>query len=551
MERIWLKSYQPGVPAEIDPDRYSSLNELFAEAFTNFKDLPAFTNMGVTISYAELEQQSLCFASFLQNKLQLPKGERFAIMMPNVLQYPIAMLGILRAGCVVVNVNPLYTPDELQHQLNDAQAVGVIVLENFAHTVAEVLANTTIKHVIVTRVSDVLPQPKAFLVNFVVKYIKRMVPGWNIKTFTWYKDALKQGALAKFTEVKLTGKDIAFLQYTGGTTGRAKGAILTHRNLVANVEQVSAWSSQTLIIKQEINITALPLYHIFSLMANCIAFMHFGALQVLITNPRDTKGFIKELKKFKFTTIMGVNTLFNMLLNDPLFATVDFSALKVALAGGMAIQKVVAERWQQVTHNILIEAYGLTETSPGVCINPFNLDHYSGSVGLPLPSTEISVRDDQNTELGVGETGELWVRGPQVMRGYWNQAAETSNVLAADGWLRTGDMVAVDELGYVRIVDRKKDIINISGFKVYPNEIEDVLSAMPGIAEVAVVGVTEDNGNEVVKAFIVKKDASLTEQAVKDYCHLHLTGYKIPHQIEFRDSLPKSNIGKVLKRALR
>jgi long-chain acyl-CoA synthetase len=551
MEKIWLKSYQSGVPADINPDKYVSLTELFAESFSKYKGLPAFTNMGETISYSTLEEHSRCFAAFLQNKLQLPKGERFAIMMPNLLQYPIAMLGILRAGCVVVNVNPLYTPDELQHQLNDAQAVGIIVLENFAHTVADVLANTTVKHVIVTRVSDVLPAPKSFFVNIVVKYFKRMVPSWKIKSYLWYNDVLKIGSTTTLNDQKLTGKDIAFLQYTGGTTGRPKGAILTHRNIIANLEQISAWAEQNLTERQEINVTALPLYHIFSLTGNCITFMHFGGLQILITNPRDTTGLIKELKKFKFTTMNGVNTLFNAMLNNPLINTVDFSTLKLALAGGMAVQKVVSERWQQLTKNILIEAYGLTETSPGVCINPFNLDHYSGSVGLPLPSTEISVRDDQNRELDIGESGELWVRGPQVMRGYWNQPKETDLVLTPDGWLRTGDVVMVDVDGYVRIVDRQKDIINVSGFKVYPNEIEDVLAAMPGILEVAVVGAPDENSGEMVKAYIVKKDQAITEQDVISYCHQHLTGYKIPKIVEFRGSLPKSNIGKILRRALR
>jgi len=551
MEGVWLKNYQAGVPESINPDRYASLNELLAHACSKYKDLPAFANMGKVLSYAELDQQASAFAAFLQQKLQIPKGERFAIMMPNLLQYPIAMLGILRAGCIVVNVNPLYTPDELEHQLNDAQAIGIIVLENYARTVAEVVHKTQVKHVIVTKIGDVLSPPKSILVNFVVKYIKKMVPAWNIKNFYWYKDAITQGAALTYQPVKLTNKDIAFLQYTGGTTGRAKGAILTHRNLLANVEQVTAWALPLLQLGKEINITALPLYHIFSLTGNCITFMNLGAMQILITNPRDTAGFIKELKKYKFTTITGVNTLFAALLRHPLFSSVDFSNLKVALAGGMAVQKVISESWQQVTNHRLVEAYGLTETSPGVCINPFNIDHYNGSVGLPLPSTEISVRDDHNTEVNIGETGELWVRGPQVMRGYWQQDKETQNVLTADGWLRTGDMVVVDAQGFVRIVDRKKDIINISGFKVYPNEIEDVLAAMPGVLEVAVVGVEDANHGELVKAFIVKKDPNITEQTVIDYCHLHLTGYKIPKVIEFRGSLPKSNVGKILRRALR
>jgi long-chain acyl-CoA synthetase len=551
MERIWLKNYQTGVPADINPDQYASLNEIFAECFAKYGSLPAFTNMGRTLSFAEIEKLSRDFASYLQNTLKLAKGERFAIMMPNVLQYPIAMLGILRAGCVAVNCNPLYTPDELEHQLNDAQATGIIVVENFAHTVAEVLAKTGIKHVVVTRISDVFPAPKSLLINLVVKYIKRMVPAWKIANFIWYSDVLAKGAAAQFTPVQLTGQDIAFLQYTGGTTGRAKGAILTHRNMVANTLQVSAWAGQNLISGKERNVTALPLYHIFSLTGNCITFMYFGGLQLLITNPRDTKGFVKELNKFKFTTITGVNTLFASMLRDPDFSKLDFSSLKLALAGGMPVQKVVSEAWANITNDLLIEAYGLTETSPGVCINPFDLKTYSGSVGLPLPSTEISARDESGVEVAVGEAGELCVRGPQVMRGYWNQDAETKKVLTEDGWLHTGDVVVVDDKGFVRIVDRIKDIINVSGFKVYPNEIEDVLAAMPGVLEVAVVGVTDPEKGEQVKAFIVKKDPAITEQMVHDFCHAHLTGYKIPKLVEFRDSLPKSNVGKVLRRELR
>ncbi len=472
-------------------------------------------------------------------------------MMPNLLQYPIAMLGTMLAGCTVVNINPLYTADELKYQLQDSGAVAIIVLENFAHTLADIIVNTAVKHVIVTRISDIFSAPKSWLVNCVIKYVKRMVPSWNIEKFYWYKDIMQQDQQQVYVDPKLTGKDIAFLQYTGGTTGPAKGAMLTHRNMVANMEQVVAWLGQTIVPKQEIIITALPLYHIFSLTANCLTFIRYGALNVLITNPRDLPGFIKELKRHKFTTLTGVNTLFNLLLNYPDFSNVDFSHLKLSLGGGMAVQEAVALRWQQLTKCRLLEAYGLTETSPAVCINPMNLAGFNGSIGLPISSTEISVRDDQNQELAVGETGELWVKGPQVMLGYWQQMAETQNVLSADGWLRTGDIVTVDQLGFVRIVDRKKDIINVSGFKVYPNEVEGVLAKMPQILEVAVIGVTDPAQGESVKAFIVKKDASLTEQQVIDFCHQHLTGYKIPHKIEFRGSLPKSNVGKILRRALR
>jgi len=551
MRSIWLNSYEPGVPATINPDQYASLNDLFAESFLKYKEFPAYTNMGQTLSYAALEEQSRHFAAYLKNKLNLAKGDRFAIMMPNVLQYPIAMLGILRAGCTVVNFNPMYTPDELEHQLDDSQAVGIIVLENFAHTVAEVIARTAVKHVVVTRVSDILDPPKSIIVNIVVKYIKRMIPAWNIPGYSWYKDIMAQGAATQFTEQVVNGTDLAYLQYTGGTTGRAKGAMLTHRNMVANLLQASAWLSKILTPGKEIVITALPLYHIFSLTANCLTFIHYGGHNILITNPRDTKAFIKDLKRFKFTIMTGVNTLFNLLLNQPKFATVDFSNLKISLGGGMAVQKIVAERWQLLTKSPLLEAYGLTETSPAACINPMNLKGYNGSIGLPISSTEISVRDDNNHELGIGDIGELCIRGPQVMKGYWQQEAETLNVLSADGWLHTGDIVKVDSNGFVFLVDRKKDVIVVSGFKVFPNDIEDVLSAMPGVLEVAVVGVPDPEHGEIVKAFIVKKNQNLTEQSVLDFCHQHLTGYKIPKVIEFRDSLPKTNVGKILRRALR
>lgn len=551
MDRIWLSSYQPGVAADISPDEYASLNQIFAESFHKYSDLPAFTNMGQTITYAELEQQSRSFAAYIQNTLKIAKGERIALMLPNLLQYPVALLGVLRAGCVAVNVNPLYTPDELEHQLNDSQAVCIVVLENFAHTVAAAVSKTTVKHVIVTKISDVFAFPKSLLVNFVIKYIKKMVPNWKITNYIKYSDVLSQGALLNYKDPGLVGEDIAFLQYTGGTTGHPKGAILTHRNMVANLLQASEWLSQTIEPKKEIIITALPLYHIFSLTANCLIFMKWGALNVLITNPRDMVGFIKEMKKYKFTAITGVNTLYNLMLNHPLFATIDFSALKVALGGGMAVQKVIAERWEKITGTKLLEAYGLTETSPAVCINPMNIARYNGSVGLPISSTDISVRDENNNELPVGEAGELLIKGPQVMRGYWQQPEETNKVLTNDGWLRTGDIVEVDAKGFVRIVDRKKDVINISGFKVFPNEIEDTLAALPGVLEVAVVGAPDDAHGEIVKAFIVKRDPNLTEDDVLKYCHEHLTPYKVPKVIVFRDSLPKTNIGKILRRALK
>lgn len=550
MERIWLQSYEPGVPADINPDLYSSLNEFFIEFLDKFKDLPAITNMGKSISYSELEQKAKCFASYLQNTLQIEKGERFAIMLPNIIQYPVAILGILLSGCIVVNVNPLYTADELQHQIQDSQAVGIIVLENVAHTVAEILSQTSLKHVIVTRISDEFDFPKSLVINSIVKYVKRLVPKWDIKSYYWYNDILAIGAKTGLKTVKVTNKDIAFLQYTGGTTGLAKGAILTHRNILANVQQVDAWCRDAILYGREISVLALPLYHIFGLMT-ALVFMGRGANNLLITNPRDTAGFIKEIKKYRFTLMTGVNTLFNSMLNNPIFATLDFSSLKFTLGGGMATQKVVAERWYKLTKNKLLEAYGLTEASPGVCINPLNITEFTGAIGLPLPSTEISIRDDKNIELGIGETGELLVRGPQVMRGYWNQETETDNVLNAEGWLRTGDIAVIDHKGFVRLVDRKKDMIIVSGFNVYPNEVEGILAAMPEILEVAVIGVPDPVHGEMVKAFIVKRDQKLTEQDVLNYCHKHLTLYKIPHAIEFRESLPKTNVGKVLRRALR
>lgn len=551
MEPVWLKSYQAGVPALINPDEYSSLNALFTTIFAKYKNLSAFTNMGHVLTYDEVDKHSRAFAAYLQNKLQLSRGSRVAIMMPNLLQYPVAMMGILRAGCVVVNVNPLYTAEEFEHQLIDAKASALIVLENFVHVIVDSVSKTDIEHVIVTKVGDLLPYPKSILANFFVKYIKFMVPRWSLKKFYWFADIMHEGQNLEYKELDITGHDIAFLQYTGGTTGRPKGAMLTHRNMVANVLQASAWLSKTFVPRKEIIITALPLYHIFSLTANCLVFLNLGALNVLITNPRDMKSFIKDLNKHKFTAITGVNTLFNLLLHAPQFAKVDFSALKLALGGGMAVQKVVASKWQELTKHPLLEAYGLTETSPAVCINPLYLTAYNNSIGLPVPSTEISVRDDEGKELGFNEPGELCVRGPQVMLGYWNQEQETKNVLSSDGWLRTGDIVTVNNEGFVKIVDRKKDMISVSGFKVYPNEIEDVIAAMPGVREVAVIGATDPSAGEMVKAYIVKSDSSITEESVRTYCHEHLTGYKVPKEVEFRDSLPKNNVGKIIRRELR
>ncbi len=551
MEPVWLKNYQVGVPATIDADAYPSLNALFAESMENYKDLPCYANMGKEYNYSEIEQLSRHFAAFLQNKLRLNKGDRFAIMMPNVLQYPIAMLGILRAGCTVVNVNPLYTAEEFLTEINDAQATSIIVLENFAHIIAQVVDKTMLKNIVVAKVSDIFSQPKAFVVDFVIKYIKRMIPAWKFTAFYTYKEVLATGAQLPYTDPMVTGKDIAFLQYTGGTTGVPKGAMLTHRNMVANMQQATIWLKPVMLPGKEIIVTALPLYHIFSLTANCLTFLRYGALNVLITNPRDLPGFIKDLKKYKFTAITGVNTLFNLLLNNPQFASVDFSGLKVALGGGMQVQKIVAERWLQVTHKPLIEAYGLTETSPAACINPLNLPEYNGTIGLPISSTEISIRDDDGKELGFDQPGELWIRGPQVMLGYWHQPEETKNVLTPEGWLKTGDVATVNAQGFVSIVDRKKDLILVSGFKVFPNEVENIIATMPGVQEVAVIGAPDGAAGEMVRAFVVRNDPNITMQNVRAYCRQHLTGYKVPKDVEFRDSLPKSNVGKILRRALR
>jgi long-chain acyl-CoA synthetase len=551
MEPVWLKSYQPGVPTTIDPDAYSSLNAMYSEIFTKFKDLPAYTNMGQVITYTQLDQASRNFAAFLQNKLAVPVGERIAIMMPNIIQYPISMIGIMRAGCTVVNINPLFTEDEFLHEINDAQPIALVVLENFAHTITEVIKRTSIKYIIVAKISDVFPPKTAWLAEIYVKYIKRMVKSWHFDTFYWFKDALEQGAKLEYKELPVSGQDIAFLQYTGGTTGVSKGAMLTHRNMVANLLQASAWISKEMEPGKEIVVTAIPMYHIFSLTANCLTFLNYGALNVLITDPRDIKSFLKDLKKYKFTAITGVNTLFNLLLNAPDFAKLDFSNLKLALGGGMAVQKSVAERWENLTKSPLLEAYGLTEASPAVCINPMNLRRFNGTIGLPISSTDISIRDDQGKELPLNKPGELWVRGPQVMLGYWHQDEETKNVLTADGWLKTGDIANVDDKGFVHLVDRKKDMILVSGFNVYPNEVEDVIAAMPGVKEVAVIGRPDGGSGEEVVAYIVKSDPSITEASVRVYCHQHLTGYKVPKHVEFRDSLPKSNVGKILRREIK
>jgi long-chain acyl-CoA synthetase len=548
MEKRWLKHYEPGVPAEINPDTYASLPELFEDSCVAFYDKPAFVNMGHALSFQALEQKSRDFAAYLQSHLQLKKGDRIALMMPNILQYPVAMWGALRAGLIVVNVNPLYTARELEELLLDSGSLAIVVLANFAHTVQEVMPYVALKHIIITEVGDLFPWPHAWLVNNLVKYLKKMVPSFKIPGYIPFKTVLTDGAKLNFMKPPLTGTDIAYLQYTGGTTSSLiKGAMLSHRNIVANIEQASAWIKPSVRIGQEIIITALPLYHIFSLTANCLTFMKLGALNVLITNPRDMKTFISTLKKYPFTAMTGVNTLFNALLNQPDFATVSFDALHITLGGGMAVQKAVADHWKQVTNTPLLEAYGLTETSPAVCINPFNLSEYNGSIGLPVPSTDVSIRNEEGEEVPLGALGELWVKGPQVMQGYWDKPELTAESLQ-DGWVRTGDMVTD---GYMKLLERKKDIIIVSGFNVYPNEVEDVIALMPEVSEVAVVGEPNAERGELVKAFIVKKDLTLTTEDVIQFCQKQLAQYKIPKLVEFRDTLPKTPVGKILRRALR
>lgn len=551
MDRIWLKHYPEGVPSEIDYDRYRSLTALFEASCERFADLPAYTCMGRTLSYAELRDEVHKFAAFLQRDLGLEKGDRVAIMLPNSLQYPIALFGALAAGCTVVNTNPLYTARELKHQLSDSGAKVIVVLENFANTLERTLAETNVESVVVTGMGDMLGGFRGFLVNFVIRYIKRMVPSWHIPGAMRFRDALQRGDGHSVDTPSLDHEDLAFLQYTGGTTGVAKGAMLTHANMLANIEQSAVWLTQTMEDGKETVITALPLYHIFALTANCLVFMKIGGLNVLIPNPRDMKAFIKSLQGTRFSGITGVNTLFNGLLNAPGFSDLDFSALKLSLGGGMAVQRAVAQRWKQTTGCTLLEAWGLTETSPAACINPPDLAEYNGSIGLPIPSTEVSAQDADGNILPAGEIGELCVRGPQVMKGYWNKPEETRQVLSESGWFQTGDMGRMDEDGYFYIVDRKKDMINVSGFNVYPNEIEDVLAMHEGILEAGVVGVPDDSSGETVKAVIVRKDDSLTEEQVIAHCRENLTGYKIPHIVEFRDELPKSNVGKILRKELR
>ncbi|MCG9093520.1 long-chain-fatty-acid--CoA ligase [Laribacter hongkongensis] len=551
MEKIWFKNYEPGVRHEVDTNEFASIPDVFRQAVGQFRNRPAMANMDKVLSYGELDVLSREFGSYLQNTLRLARGSRVAVMMPNLLQYPVAVFGILRAGYTVVNVNPLYTPRELEHQLKDAGADAIVIVENFASVLEQVIRRTPVTQVIVTGVGDLLGFPKRTIVNFVLRKVKKMVPPYRLPGHVRFLDALAAGRRASCEDAALTHDDIAFLQYTGGTTGVSKGAMLTHGNIVANMQQAAEWVKNQVRPGQEIIVTALPLYHIFSLTANLMVFTRSGALNILITNPRDIPGFIKEMGKYKVTAMTGVNTLFNALVNHPDFSRLDFSSWRVVLGGGMAVQKAVADKWKQVTGIPLIEAYGLTETSPAACINPLTLPAYNGCIGLPVPSTDIQIRDLEGREVAMGEAGELFIKGPQVMKGYWNRPEETAKVLGQDGFLATGDMAVITPDGFVKLVDRKKDMILVSGFNVYPNEIEDVVAMHPGVLEVACIGLPDDKSGEVVKVFVVRKDPNLTERDIIEHCKANLTGYKVPKFVEFRNELPKTNVGKILRRALR
>jgi long-chain acyl-CoA synthetase len=545
-----LNHYPKGIPAEIQLQQYSSIVQVFEEACQKYSAQTAFTNMNVHLSFGELEEKVEAFASFLQHELQLKKGDRIALQMPNILQFPVALFAALRAGLVVVNTNPLYTAKEMLHQFNDSGAKAIVIMANFAHALEEILPQTKIEAVVVTELADLFPQPKRFIVNAVVKYLKKMVPHYSLPNAYGFRRALALGTKRKSQPVQISAKDIAFLQYTGGTTGVSKGAVLTNENILANMLQICSWMTPRLVEGQEICIAPLPMYHIFSLTVNCLAFLRYGTQNILITNPRDMPSLLKDLNKYRFTLMTGVNTLFNGLLNQPDFKNIDFSKVKLSVAGAMALQKSVSERWKQVTKSVVVEGYGLTEASPVICCNPIDGTEKVGTIGLPLPSTEVKLVDDQFNEVPVGQAGELAARGPQVMQGYWNQTAESAKVLR-DGWLLTGDIAVVDSDGYFKIVDRKKDMILVSGFNVYPTEVEEAISDHPGVLEVAAIGVPDENSGEVVKAFVVKKDPNLTEQDVIAHARKSLTNYKVPKSVEFRAELPKTNVGKILRRALR
>jgi long-chain acyl-CoA synthetase len=551
MERIWLKSYPEGVPAEIDAKTVGSLGDFIKASLEKFRNRTAFLSMGKAISYGELDQKSREFASYLKNVACLPRGARVALMMPNLLQYPIALFGALRAGYVVVNCNPLYSPRELSHQLADSGAGAIVVLENFARTLEKAIEGTSVGAVVVTGAGDQLGGPRGLIVNFVLRHIRRAIPAWRLPRAVRFNRALALGRLQAFADPAVEPDEVAFLQYTGGTTGVPKGAMLTHLNLIANLRQVHAWVAPSIGAEREVFVTALPLYHVFSLLVNGFVPLMIGAENLLIANPRDIPALVKDLRRTPFTVITGVNTLFNALLNNKEFVGLDFSRLHLAVGGGMAVQRAVAERWKSLTGKPLIEAYGLTETSPAAIANPMTIDDFTGAIGLPLPSTDIAIRDAEGRDLPVGEIGELCIKGPQVMAGYWNKPEETAEVMTPDGFLRTGDIARVDERGYVYIVDRKKDMIIVSGFNVYPNEIEDVVMTHPGVLEVGAVGVPDAKSGEAVKIVVVRKDPTLTEADLIAHSRQYLTGYKIPRHVEFRSTLPRTTVGKILRRELR
>lgn len=551
MHRPWLSSYPKGVSADIEIEKYASVVEIFEQSVKEFANRPAFSNLGTSLTYSQFNEATKAVAAYLQKTLNLKKGDRIAIMMPNLLQNPVSIFGSLRAGLTVVNTNPLYTARELRHQLIDSGATTIIVLENYAQTVQEIVADTDVKHIIITKMGDMLNFPKSLLINLAVKYIKKIVPAFSLPGAISFQTVVSEGSKQDLGPVHLTNNDLAFIQYTGGTTGLAKGAMLSHKNMVANMLQASEWIKNDIKPGQETIITALPLYHIFSLTANCMVFIEAGGHNVLITNPRDFKGFVKELSKTSFTVITGVNTLFNALINTKGFHDIDFSNLKITLGGGMSVQAAVAAQWQQITGCALVEAFGLTETSPAVCINPLNIKNYNGSIGLPIPSTYCKLIDSEGNDIINNEAGELCVKGPQVMQGYWKRPEETACALSKDGWLKTGDMAKMDGHGFFYIVDRLKEMILVSGFNVFPNEIENVIVDHPGVLECGVIGIPDEQRGEAIKAFVVKKDISLTEAELIAHCKKNLTPYKIPSSITFIQSLPKTNIGKVLRRALK
>lgn len=551
MEKAWLKSYPPGMPADVPTPPYRSVRDIFEKAFDKYPGNAAYTNMGRTINYAELDRLSMQFACYLQGTLGLSRGERVAIMLPNILQYPVAMCGIFRAGLVVVNINPLYTARELKHQLQDSGTKCIVILENFAHVLEEVIAGTDVTDVVTTGVGDMLSWPKGALTNFVLRYIKKSVPGYRFSKRTTFRSALRAGAGQALKVVDIGYADIAYLQYTGGTTGVSKGAMLSHRNMVFNVQQTITWQGDAYKgVEPIIAITALPLYHIFSLQGNCLTVMAQGGENILITNPRDFEGFAKEIAKFEFNMFTGVNTMFAALMDTPAFSKIDFSFMRVCIGGGMAVQPAIAKEWRQKTGKTILQGYGLTETSPAAIVCPIDSE-FTGTIGLPIPSTDVMIAGDDGNPLAIGEIGEICIRGPQVMEGYWKRPAETAEVMLPGGWLRSGDVGRMDDNGYIYIEDRKKDMILVSGFNVYPNEIENVVVELPGVLEAAAIGIPDERSGEIVKVFVVRKDNSITEQDILDHCRENLTNYKRPRLVEFRDSLPKTNVGKILRRELR